>query len=63
MNDYVNVYPIQIKNQRNQIWIEGKLKLSTGRPVPFFIVRDHVWDVGIDMWLRVRPCLGHRHHN
>ncbi|KHG18926.1 hypothetical protein F383_09482 [Gossypium arboreum] len=29
-----------IKNQRNQIWIRGKLKLSTSRSVPFFIVRD-----------------------
>ncbi|KHG24820.1 putative cytosol aminopeptidase [Gossypium arboreum] len=29
-----------MKNQRNRIWIGGKLKLSTSRPVPFFIVRD-----------------------
>ncbi|KHG22554.1 hypothetical protein F383_30089 [Gossypium arboreum] len=29
-----------IKNQGNRIWIGGKLKLSTSRPVSFFIVRD-----------------------
>ncbi|KAK8362412.1 hypothetical protein V6Z12_A03G100100 [Gossypium hirsutum] len=26
----------EIKNQRNRIWIGGKLKLSTSRPAPFF---------------------------
>ncbi|KHG11229.1 Ribonuclease Y [Gossypium arboreum] len=64
-----------IKNQRNQIWIGGKLKLSISRPVPIFIVRDHVWEVGIDIvvmcktmsgtstsyLIRVRPCLGQWH--
>ncbi|KHG12104.1 DNA-directed RNA polymerase subunit beta'' [Gossypium arboreum] len=29
-----------IKNQINQIWIGGKLKLSTSHPVLFFIIRD-----------------------
>ncbi|KHG19756.1 Mediator of RNA polymerase II transcription subunit 13 [Gossypium arboreum] len=36
----------EIKNQRNQIWTEGKLKLSTSRPVLIFIIRG--------------PCLGQR---
>ncbi|KHG26027.1 putative cytosol aminopeptidase [Gossypium arboreum] len=27
-----------IKNQRNQIWIGGKRKFSTSRPVPFYII-------------------------
>ncbi|KHG16306.1 hypothetical protein F383_08233 [Gossypium arboreum] len=29
-----------MKKRENQIWIGAKLKLSTSRPVPFYIIRD-----------------------